>query len=143
LSTYLLDVNVLLALADPAHVHYDRARHWFREGGRNAWATCPITENGFLKILSYPRYPNSPGDVSVVADILERLREASEHVFWPDDVSVLEILEPNAVIATSQITDADLLGLAAHKGGKLATLDGRLNASAVRGGREALHVISA
>ena len=63
------------------------------------------------------------------------------HVFWPDDISILEMLELDAAITHSQITDLYLLGLAAHKGGKLATLDSRINATAVRGGREALFVI--
>ncbi len=74
-------------------------------------------------------------------DILRTQRQTPGWQFWPEDVSLLDLLISDATITHSQITDAYLLGLAAHKGGKLATLDGRINAAAVRGGREALHLI--
>lgn len=141
MTTYLLDINVLLALADPKHIHFDAARQWFSDTGRSAWATCPITENGLLRIASQPTYPNRPGDPAAVRAILARLRSAPGWQFWGDDVSILDVLEPGVAITHSQITDLYLLGLAAHKGGRLATLDSRINASAVRGGREAFFVI--
>jgi predicted nucleic acid-binding protein len=71
---YLLDVNVLLALCDPLHVHHAAAHRWFAAVGRFAWATCPITENGFVRIAAHRSYPNRPGDAAVVergADALE------------------------------------------------------------------------
>ena len=61
MTTYLLDVNVLIALVDPAHVHHEPAHAWFSQQGSTSWATCPMTENGLLRIVGHPRYPNSPG----------------------------------------------------------------------------------
>ena len=72
---YLLDMNVLIALVDPVHVQHDAAHEWFALERRHAWATCPMTENGLLRIVGHPRYPNSPGTPAVVAGILGRLRE--------------------------------------------------------------------
>jgi predicted nucleic acid-binding protein len=72
--TFLLDVNVLIALTDPAHVAHDDAHVWFADRGRHAWATCPITENGVLRILGNPKYPNSPGSPAQVAGIVKSLR---------------------------------------------------------------------
>ncbi|MDO9124550.1 MAG: VapC toxin family PIN domain ribonuclease, partial [Deltaproteobacteria bacterium] len=62
MTTYLLDVNLLLALSDPMHIHHELAHRWFAEKGHQAWATCPLTENGFIRIASHPNYPNRPGD---------------------------------------------------------------------------------
>jgi toxin-antitoxin system PIN domain toxin len=140
-TTYLLDVNLLLALTDPMHIHQQSAHRWFVEKGQQAWATCPLTENGFIRIASHPNYPNRPGDVTAVLDILRRLCEVPGHRFWSEDISILRILEPDALITHSQITDVFLLGLAVHKKGKLATLDQRIPADAVRGGRKALERI--
>jgi toxin-antitoxin system PIN domain toxin len=140
-TTYLLDVNLLLALTDPMHVHHESAHRWFAEKGRKAWATCPLTENGFIRIASHPTYPNRPGDVPAVLAILRRLCEVPGHHFWTEDVSILKILESDAIIPHSQITDAYLLGLAVHKRGKLATLDQRISFDAVRSGGEALELI--
>jgi uncharacterized protein len=139
--TYLLDVNLLLALTDPMHVHHDPAHRWFTEKGKRAWATCPITENGFVRIASHPNYPNRPGDVAAVLDILNRLCKAPGHRFWVEDVSLLQILKPDAVISAGQITDVYLLGLAVYKRGKLASLDSRIPSEAVRNGRPALEII--
>lgn len=141
MTTYLLDVNLLLALTDPMHVHHESAHRWFAEKGRKAWATCPLTENGFIRIASHPTYPNRPGDVPAVLAILRRLCEVPGHHFWTEDVSILKILESDAIIPHSQITDAYLLGLAVHKRGKLATLDQRIPFDAVRSGGEALELI--
>jgi len=142
LTTYLLDINVLLALTDPAHVHHDLSHQWFVDKGQNAWATCPLTENGFIRIASHPKYPNRPGDVSAVRAILQQICHASGHHFWIEDLSILDILKPDAVITHSHITDAYLLGLAARRQGKLATLDRRIPVDAVHGGRRALELLN-
>ena len=142
MTTCLLDVNLLLALSDPMHVHHESAHGWFGETGRQGWATCPLTENGFIRIASHPNYPNRPGDVTAVLAIFRGLCEAPGHRFWSEDVSILQILEPDAIITHAQITDVYLLGLAVHKSGKLATLDQRIAVGAVRGGREALELIT-
>jgi hypothetical protein len=69
MTTYLLDINLLLALSDPMHIHHETAHGWFAEKGHQAWATCPLTENGFIRIASHPNYPNRPGDVTAVHGI--------------------------------------------------------------------------
>ena len=142
MTPYLLDINLLLALSDPMHVHHESAHLWFAETGQRAWATCPLTENGFIRIASHPNYPNRPGDVPAVLAIFRRLCEAPGHRFWSEDVSILQILEPPALITHTQITDVYLLGLAVQKSGKLATFDRRIPADAVRGGRQALEIIA-
>jgi uncharacterized protein len=141
-TTYLLDVNLLLALADPMHVHHEAAHRWFADRGHRSWATCPITENGFVRIASHPNYPNRPGDVLAVLAILRQLCEAQGHQFWAEDISILDILAPAAIITCAQVTDVYLAGLALHRGGKLATLDQRIPADAVRGGKGAVELIS-
>jgi hypothetical protein len=141
MTIYLLDVNLLLALSDPMHIHHESAHRWFAEKGQQSWATSPITENGFIRIASHPSYPNRPGDVTAVLDIFRQLCEAPGHQFWPEDISILQILESDAIITHVQITDVYLLGLAVHKRGKLATLDQRIPVDAVRGGRKALELI--
>ena len=141
MTIYLLDINLLLALTDPMHVHHEPAHKWFSGKGQKAWATCPLTENGFIRVASHPNYPNRPGDVPAVFSILRQLCEATGHYFWPEDVSILEILKPDAIITHGQITDVYLLGLAAHNRGKLATLDRRIQVEAIQGGRKALELI--
>lgn len=143
MTTYLLDVNLLLALTDPRHVNHEAAHSWFADRGRLSWATCPLTENGFVRIASHPKYPNRPGDVLAVFAILGRLCEAPGHRFWTEDVSILGILAPNAIITHAQITDVYLAGLALHKKGKLATFDRRIPVEAVRGGAEVLELVPA
>jgi hypothetical protein len=140
-TTYLLDVNLLLALTDPMHIHHEVAHLWFVEKGQQAWATCPLTENGFVRIASHPNYPNRPGEAPVVLDILRQLCETPGHHFWTDNISLLQILAAGAIITHGQITDVYLLGLAVHRKGKLATLDQRIPSQAVRQGRDALELI--
>ena len=79
--TFLLDVNVLIALIDPMHVHHTLSRRWFESDGHIAWATCPITENGALRIIGDRRYGNSPGSPAAVAEVLARLTKLSGHRF--------------------------------------------------------------
>jgi predicted nucleic acid-binding protein len=123
------------------HIHHKSAHRWFVEKGQKAWATCPLTENGFVRIASHPNYPNRPGDEAAVLAIFRRLCEVSGHHFWPDDVSIRQLLESDPIITHAQITDVYLLGLAVRKRGKLATLDQRIPVGAVRGGRKALELI--
>ena len=142
MTTYLLDINLLLALTDPMHIHHELSHQWFAKKGQQAWATCPLTENGFVRIASHPNYPNRPGDVPAVLSILRQVCESSGHRLWPDDLSILEILEQEAIITHAQITDVYLLGLAVSKQGKLATLDRRIPVDAVSRGPRAIEVIS-
>ncbi len=141
--TYLLDVNVLIGLIDPTHVNHHAVHAWFATDGRHSWATCPITENGVLRIVSHPGYPNTQGSPAAVASVLRKLRALPGHVFWPDDISLLDTshIESSRLLTHKQVTDSYLLALAAARGARLATLDRRLSAAAVHGGPAALHHI--
>jgi toxin-antitoxin system PIN domain toxin len=141
---FLLDANVLIALIDPAHVQHDPAHEWFAAQGRQAWATCPLTENPVLRIVGHARYPNSPGTPAAVAPLMASLCALPGHVFWPDDISLLdaEKLDPARLLNASQVTDSYLLALACARGGKLATFDRRLITDAVSHGAQGLHLIN-
>lgn len=141
MTTYLLDVNLLLALTDPMHVHHELAHRWFSSRGQHAWATCPITENGFVRIASHPKYPNSPGAPAVALRILKQLCAHSSHQFWGQGISLRDTLSPGAVITHTHITDVYLLSLAVANQGMLATLDQHIPASAVIGGNAAIETI--
>jgi uncharacterized protein len=141
--TFLLDVNVLIALLDPSHIEHDHAHDWFATIGHHSWATCPLTENGVLRIVSNPRYPNSPGLPTVVAQMIQELRALPGHTFWPDHISLLDSqrLDITRVLTIGQVTDSYLLALAVAHRGQLATFDRRLIPDAVRNGAESLHRI--
>lgn len=141
---FLLDVNVLIALIDPAHVQHDPAHEWFSSHGRRSWATCPLTQNGVLRIVGQTRYPNSPGTPAAVWGLMRTLVALPGHAFWPDDASLLDDTKIDAtkLLASAQVTDTYLLALAVAHKGRLATFDRRLVTSAVRGGAKALHLIS-
>jgi toxin-antitoxin system PIN domain toxin len=88
----LLDVNVLIALFDPAHVHHEAAHVWFEANRESRWSTCTLTENAFVRVLSNPAYP---GRGTTVENAVSRLRSfcsAQEHVFWPDSVSLVDVI---------------------------------------------------
>ncbi len=141
--TALLDVNLLLALYDPRHIHHEPAHRWFAAMGKSAWATCPITENGFIRIASHPSYPNSPGNVMCASNLLRTFCHGNGHHFWPDDVCLTDetLFRLGPALSANQTTDVYLLGLAARNGGKLATLDRSIPTSAVIGGERTLEVI--
>lgn len=137
----LLDVNVLIALLDSDHALHERADDWFAAHGRGAWASCPITQNGCIRIMSHPAYPNAI-HAGLVA---ERLREAASdrhHEFWPDDLSILDAgaVDSTRIHGPRQITDVYLLGLAVRRGGRFVTFDKSVSGSAVRNA-EARHLL--
>jgi len=142
-TAFLLDVNVFIALIDPAHVHHDAAHAWFAHEGHKAWATCPLTQNGVLRIVSHPRYPNSPGAPASVAQLIRKFCDLTGHAFWPDDITLLDVRRTSTerLLNSAQVTDSYLLALALTHGGKLATFDRRLVVDAVLDGARALHVI--
>ena len=142
--TFLLDVNVLIALIDPAHVSHDAAHGWFEREAQRSWATCPLTENGVLRIIGNPKYPNTPGSPAVVADFVRALRGVTGHVFWGDTISLFDenFTDVSQVLTSAQVTDTYLLSLAAARGGKLATFDRRLSVRATKAGRAALQVVT-
>ncbi|UJB64286.1 PIN domain-containing protein [Acidovorax sp. YS12] len=142
-AAYLLDVNVLIALVDSHHVQHDAAHAWFAGEGHAAWATCPLTENGLLRIVGHPRYPNSPGSPALVAGLLAGLRNLPGHCFWADDISLTNpaLVDATRLLDAAQVTDTYLLALAQAHGGQLATFDRRLVTTAVQGGAGALRLI--
>ena len=144
MTPFLLDVNVLIALLDPTHTQHDAAHDWFERQGCKAWATCPLTENGVLRIIGHARHPNSPGTLAAVAQLMTTLRGLPGHVFWPDDISLLdnELFDPTRLLSSAQVTDSYLLALACAHGGQLASFDRRLVVDAVRGGAHGLHMLA-
>ena len=120
----LLDVNVLLALLDSDHVHHGAARDWFRRDVGRGWATCAITQNGFVRVLSQPRYPASV-PASVAVELLAGAVAGPHHEFWPCDLSLLNrsVIDVTRIHGGRQITDAYLLALAVSRGGRLVTFD--------------------
>ena len=143
MTTFLLDVNVLIALVDPAHIQHDKIHQWFSRIGRRSFATCPITENGLLRIVGHPRYPDSPGPPSTVAPTLAAIRALPGHSFWPDGISMVDpaFFDTAALSSHARVTDSYLLALARANKGKLATMDHKLATEVVAGGKSALEVI--
>jgi hypothetical protein len=132
----LLDVNVLIALLDGSHTHHGLASGWLASNLDEGWASCPITQNGCIRILSQPGYPN-PVPSALVA---ERLAEAARHPahgFWPDSVSLLqpECLKWPRILSSRHVTDAYLLALAVQQGGRFVTLDRGIPLDAVNGAK--------
>lgn len=133
----LLDVNVLLALLDSDHVDHRSARDWLHDEIGAGWASCALTENGFVRILSQPRYP-SPVSPAEAIDLLRGARDSGHHTFWPCEVSVLDdsIVDRSRLHGPRQVTDAYLLALAVAHGGRFVTFDRSLSLDAVRGATE-------
>jgi toxin-antitoxin system PIN domain toxin len=134
----LLDVNVLIALFDPSHVHHEAAHKWFEINRKYRWATCPLTENAFVRVLSNPSYP---GQTTTVEDATSRLQTFSserEHVFWPDSVTIRERgrFRWNHVQGHRQLTDVYLLALAISNQGRLATFDSTISLEAIEGAKK-------
>jgi len=138
---YLLDVNVLLAFCDHHHIHHEAAHRWFLAKHGRQWATCPITENGFVRILGNPNYPNSPGNSGAALEMLRQVYLIHGHHFWADTKSILDMTEAGVTFGSKQITDLYLLGLAAAEGGKLATFDRKIPSDLIRGGAKALELL--
>ena len=133
---YLLDVNVLIALVDSAHVHHQRSQAWFENHHEFGWATCPFTENGMVRVLSQAAYPSGQRMPAEGVEILGMLKAAfrSTHQFWPDTISLtdLSLFEPALLAGARQVTDAYLLALAASREGILVSFDCSLPLQAVR-----------
>jgi toxin-antitoxin system PIN domain toxin len=120
----LLDINVLIALMDPAHQFHPAAHTWFGHNRKHGWATCPITENGCLRILSKPGYPAPGLTAERVRGMLAELTGIEGHQFWPDSVSMLEPNRFNLSGAgPKNITDLYLLRLATKFRGIFVTFD--------------------
>jgi toxin-antitoxin system PIN domain toxin len=118
----LLDVNALVALAWDSHVHHARVRTWFDLHGQNGWATCPVSESGFVRVSSNPKVLPSPISVAAARQVLAALRAAGSHRFLTDDVSLTDPDVPD-LAGYRQVTDAHLLTLARRRGVRLVTFD--------------------
>ena len=130
----LLDVNVLIALLDAAHIHHPLATTWLQREIGAGWASCPITQNGCIRILSQPAYPGAVA----TAEVALRLAEAAAgpaHQFWPDDVNLLQPGQVTwqQVLGHRQVTDVYLLALAVRHQGRLVTFDRRVQPTLVTG----------
>lgn len=121
----LLDVNLLIALAWPNHVHHAQAHRWFDRQGRRSWATCPLTELAFIRISSNRRIIEHAVDPRAARSLLREMTALPGHVFWPDDSSPLSagIFDSLALIGHRQVTDAYLLALAEQHEASVATFD--------------------
>ncbi len=130
----LLDVNVLIALLDSDHTLHTRAYSWFASEASKGWASCPITQNGCVRIMSSPGYPNA----LPVRSVIERLAAAAaapQHEFWTDDVTVLDSKRVDSlkVHGPRQLTDVYLLALAVRHRGRFVTFDASVPRDAVIG----------
>jgi toxin-antitoxin system PIN domain toxin len=129
----LLDVNVLIALLDSDHTSHRVAMSWFAKHAREGWASCPITQNGCVRIMSNPSYPNA----LPVQAVMEHLADACEenvHEFWSDEVSLLdpEVVDATRIHGPRQLTDIYLLALANEHEGRFVTFDTGVPLAAVR-----------
>jgi toxin-antitoxin system PIN domain toxin len=130
----LPDVNVLIALLDEDHPHHDTAANWFVLNSELGWATCPLTQNGCIRILSQTRYPNSLS----IGEVVEGLRAVTlikSHEFIADDVSLLNqgVVDVSSISSHRQLTDIYLLALAVEHDMRFVTLDRGVPLEAVSG----------
>lgn len=130
MNGYLLDTNLLIALLWPSHERHDLALKWFTGHRTKGWATCPITQAGFVRIVSNPAFSRDAVQPREAIQVLSANTVAKDHVFWPDELPFAEAVAFAGVrlLGHQQVTDAYLLGLAMRRGGVLATLDQRIAA---------------
>lgn len=128
MTAYLLDVNVLIALSWPEHLHHARARRWFAGNKTKGWATCPMVEAGFVRIVSNPAFSSRSVSVQEAIQALRLSAQDDAHQFWPDSISFPEAsqLLKGPISGHQRVTDAYLVALAIHNGGRLATLDRKM-----------------
>lgn len=139
---HLLDVNLLVALAWPNHIHHAAALDWFRRSQEAGWATCPLTESGFVRVSCNSSVMPDARSPREAIHLLRRIVALPHHVFWHDDLSMAssELLDEVPLVGHRQVTDAHLLTLARQRGGRLATLDGKMR-SLVPRGRDAAEIL--
>jgi toxin-antitoxin system PIN domain toxin len=123
--TRLLDLNVLLALAWPSHIHHGVVHRWFRRLEQNQWASCPLTQLGFIRLSSNPAFTSDAVSPSDATHLLDLMITQGRHEFWPDDLDCqsAQIIAGKRILGHRQVTDAYLLSLAISRDGILATFD--------------------
>jgi toxin-antitoxin system PIN domain toxin len=138
----LLDINVLIALLDQDHSMHGQARGWFATKAGNGWASCPITQNGCVRIMSHPSYPN-PLKVGAIRERLGEAIATAHHQFWADDVSLLDarIADRTRIHGPRQVTDLYLLALAVRQGGCFVSFDSSIPRTAILGA-EKKHLVT-
>ena len=142
----LLDVNMLIALAWPSHVHHRLAQEWFGGNSSDGWATCPLTQCAFVRISSNEKIiPEAVAPKTALA-LLGEITGMKTHVFWPDDICLPgEDVPSDLLVGHRQVTDAYLLGLAIRHGGRLITLDSGVSSLLPTQSqhRDSLHIVRA
>ncbi len=138
----LLDINVLIALLDQDHSMHGQANNWFAANAGSGWASCPITQNGCVRIMSHPGYPN-PLQVGAIMERLGRAIATAHHEFWADDVSLLDprVADRTRIHGPRQVTDLYLLALAVHHRGRFVSFDSSISLSAINGA-EKKHLVT-
>ncbi len=135
----LLDVNVLVALFFPEHVHHEIAHDWFAEHREHGWATCPVTENGFVRVAT--QQPTESGLIRATDALAHLTRFCADphHHRWTDSISLTDdkLFAPELIGSHRQVTDVYLLGLAKKMKGALLTFDRSIPINAVRGATSA------
>jgi len=133
MSRALLDINVLLALLDSDHIEHERAHAWLDAEISAGWASCPITQNGFVRVISQPRYP-SPISPTEAIDLLDQACAQPHHEYWPCDLSICDEdhIDRTRLHGPRQVTDVYLLALATHHSGRFVTFDQTIPVSAAR-----------
>jgi hypothetical protein len=121
----LLDVNFLVAMAWPNHVHHAATHRWFARHARQGWATSSIVELGFVRVSSNARAIPAAVSPQEAAAVLRRITALPHHHFWADDVRFASSPEValSRVVGHQQVTDAHLVGLAIRHQGCLVTFD--------------------
>lgn len=129
----LLDVNALLALFDTEHQHHETAADWWAANRDEGWASCPFTQNGYLRIVSQRAYLH-PISIGAAISTLTSASADQSHAFWPDDLSLLDdaLIDHGAIVGPKQLTDIYLLALAVKNDGRLVTFDRAIPLAAVR-----------
>jgi toxin-antitoxin system PIN domain toxin len=132
----LLDVNVLIALLDGAHQHHRLAWQWLDGHIEHGWASCPLTQNAYVRIVAQPGYPN-PSTVRQAVERLGAATRTTHHEFWPDQLSLLDDahFDADRLLGPRYLTDHYLLALAAARGGRLVSFDRGIGLGAVRAAR--------
>jgi toxin-antitoxin system PIN domain toxin len=139
---WLFDVNVLIAIADPSHVFHEAVHAWLADATDQTWASCPITENGMIRVLSQPAYRGGTRTPAEAIATLRRMKEARpwRHVFWSEDFSITDkrVVHSERIAGPKQVTDVYLAAMALRRGGRLVTFDSGVAWQTIKGGSKEL-----
>lgn len=131
MTAFLLDVNVLVAMSWPEHQFHEIALQWFAKNHRKGWATCPMVQAGFVRVVSNPAFSPHAVAPKEAIEALNTSVQRATHQFWADEISLPQAFRilgvGSRITGHQQVTDAYLVALAIHRGGVLATLDARIS----------------